>query len=159
MSGRIEETNYEDAKQRYLSDQCELTEFTNSDTTYIAVTSLSRGSIEKYVDEVMDELGMPQRALTLFLKKRAGYRGNSAVEFPHEKAYDEADLEDAYRKHIQHPHPSHSITELVERVVSGENITLVCYEEEGKSCHRHILVDEIKSQVESRENCEFTLRA
>lgn len=160
MSGRIDETNYAEVKEKHLSSQCELAEFTEQQTTYIAVVSLPRHGIEDAVDEVWPELGMPQWALKRFLKRRAGYKTNSAVDNPHEKAYEDVSLHGIYQSHINESKEAQErLHEAVERLTSGENITLVCYEEEGESCHRHMLLDIIRERVEQRENCRFKLSA
>jgi uncharacterized protein YeaO (DUF488 family) len=160
MSGRIDETNYADAKQRHLSSQSELDEWCEAESTLVAVTSTPRGSIETYVDEVIPELGMPERALKSFLALRAGYRTNSAVDDAHNKAYEDESLSSTYDNYIEKsPEAQRKLSELTERVVSGENITLVCYEEDGDACHRHKLVALLQERVESRESCRFKLSA
>jgi hypothetical protein len=160
MSGRIDETNYSEVKEKHLSAQAELADWSNDTTTYIAVVSLVRGSMEEYVDEVCPELGMPEWALKRFLQRRAGYRGNSAVDSPHEKAYEDVHLHGIYQSYLSDSEEAQDkISDLVERVLAGENITLVCYEEGGKSCHRHLLVNIIRERVERREQSQFKLRA
>jgi hypothetical protein len=161
MSGRIDDISFSKLKEKRLSSQSEIVDFcSDENTTYIAVVSLPRDSIEEYVDMVWQELGMPEWALKRFLERRAGYRGNSAVENPHEQAYEDVHLHRIYQSHLSDSEAAQDrIDELVERVVSGEKISLVCYEEDGQSCHRHILVDIIRERVERRKECKFTLRA
>jgi hypothetical protein len=159
MSGRIDETNYSEVKENHLSSQAELAEFTEQQTTYTAVTSLPRRSIGEYVDEVWPELGMPEWALNRFLERRAGYRGNSAVDDPHERAYEDVHLNGIYQNYLNESKEAQNrLHEAVERLISGENITLVCYEDAGQSCHRHILVSVIRERVESREDCKFDFK-
>lgn len=157
MSGWIDETCFSEVKEQRLSDQSDIRSFTGDDTTYIAVVSLPRHNIEEYVDEVCTDLGMPENRLKEFLSLRAGYRTNSAVDSPHEKAYADLGLRSIYQSLIeQNISVDRKITQLANRVAAGENITLVCFEEDGKSCHRHLLVDEIRSRVEERDQSKFT---
>jgi len=160
MVGRIDETNYHEVKQRHLSSQCELNDFTKQQTTYVAVVSEPRGGIGRFVDEVWPELGMPEWALHKFLERRAGYRTNSAIDDAHNTAYEEVGLHGIYQDHLSNSSAARErINEAVERILSNENITLVCYERGGDSCHRHILVDVIRERVQSRQDCKFKLRA
>jgi uncharacterized protein YeaO (DUF488 family) len=161
MSGRVDETNHAELKERHLSPQSEIADFCQEDnTTYVAVVSLPRDNISDIVDEVWPELGMPEWALKRFLKRRSGYRSNSAVDCPHEKAYRDTDLHGIYQSHLHSSSEAkRRLNEAVEKVASGENITLVCYEEDGQSCHRHLLVDIIRERVERRENSRFKLSA
>lgn len=100
MSGWIDETNYSDVKEKYLSTQSSLASWSDSSTTHIAVTSLPRGSMEEYVDEVLFELGMPECVLRRFLQRRAEYKTNSAVENAHEKAYEDTHTFEAFTRAI-----------------------------------------------------------
>jgi len=160
MSGRLEETAFAKLKEQQQSAQCELVEFTDDTPTYIAVVSEPRRGIEDYVDEVWYSLGMPSWALKKFLARRSGYRGNSAIDDPHNQAYVDMNLRSIYQSHLKNSDEAQSrISDATERLTSGENITLVCYETGGDKCHRHLLIDEISKQVESRENSKFTLRA
>lgn len=160
MSGRLQETNFSELEKRQQSTQSSLSSWSDNDTTYVAVVSRPTHGISDTVDEVWTELGMPEKSLKTFLARRDGYRGNSAIDDPHNQAYADVGLSDVYTDYIENSAAAqHRIREAMERVVSGENITLVCYEEDGKNCHRHILIDEIRDRVEERESCKFTLRA
>lgn len=155
MSGRLDETSYSDVREKYLSPQSTLSSWNDDNTTYAAVTSLPSGSIEEYVDEVWPELGMPESALRKFLAVRSGYSTNSAIDDSHNQAYEDTNLSAIYYKHLNKERVQLRMQKIVERVVAGENITLVCYEEEGESCHRHILLEELRKMVERRESCRF----
>lgn len=159
MSGRLTETNYSSLKEQKKSDQSSLSNWGDDEETYIAVVSLPRGGIEDIVDEVWPELGMPEGPLKKFLAVRAGYKTNSAIDDAHNQAYEDSHLTEIYHKHLGTERAQMRLQEAVERLISGENITLVCYEEEGDSCHRHILIDELTERVERRESCKFTLSA
>lgn len=160
MAGRLDETSYAVLKERKLSDQAEILDYTGDETTFVAVVSEPRGHMLEVVDEWWPELGMPEWALKRFLERRAGYRTNSAVEDAHNKAYEDTHLSGIYQKHLnENEEARQRLHEAVERLVSGEDITLVCYEQDGEKCHRHILMDVIQGRVESRQNCKFKLRA
>lgn len=160
MSGRIDETYLSKLKERKLSDQSEIDDFTEEKTTYIGVVSEPINGMQDVVDEVIPELGMPEDALYEFLERRSGYRKNSAVDFPHNKAYEDVGLHGIYQNYIAENNAAQRrLHELVERVGSGENITLVCYESGGEKCHRNILVNILKERVQSREDCKFELSA
>lgn len=160
MSGRLQEISFSELKERQQSTQASLDDYATSDTTYVAVVSLPTGNIEDIADEVWESLGMPEKALKNFLARRSGYRSNSAIDKPHNQAYADIGLTEIYRAHIEESDAAtRRISDATERLVSGENITLVCYEPKGKECHRHLLIDMIEQEVESRENCKFTLSA
>ncbi len=160
MSGRLQEISFSELEERQQSSQSSLDQYSDSETTYVAVVSLPTSRIEDATDEVWTEVGMPEKALKTFLARRAGYRGNSAINDPHNQAYEDVGLREIYHEHLEKSCAAQDrIRDTVERVVSGENITLVCYEPDGQKCHRHILIDKISEKVESREACKFELRA
>lgn len=151
MSGSVDEIDYATLKQRVGSAQSSLGDFSDDTPTYIAVVSLPRGDISDIVDETAPELGMPERALKEFLATRSGYRSNSAIDDPHNQAYDDVGLSETYRDHLTTDAAIDTIDDVVERVLDGEDITFVCYEEDGEKCHRHLLVGVIQELVERRE--------
>jgi Protein of unknown function, DUF488. len=160
MSGRLKEIAFSELKEKHLSPQSSLTEYSGTEPTYIAVVSEPRGNIEDVADEVWTELGMPEWALKKFLARRAGYRSNSAISNAHNQAYVDMDLDSVYKRHLQKSNEAQArVLEAVERLTSGENITLVCYESSGEKCHRHLLIDKIADRVAERENCRFELHA
>lgn len=160
MTGRLQEISFAELKQQQQSSQASLSEYCNESETYIAVVSEPRRNIEDIVDEVWPELGMPTWALKKFLARRAGYQTNSAIDDPHNQAYIDMNLSAIYYNHLQNSNEAkRRIAESVNRLVAGENITLVCYETGGDKCHRHLLIDKISKQVERRESSKFTLRA
>lgn len=159
MSGQLDEIAFSVLKAQQQSAQSSLSEYSNESETYIAVVSEPRGGIEDYVDEVCRPLGMPSWALKKFLARRSGYRTNSAIDDPHNQAYVDMNLRSIYQKHLQKDSVRSQISDLTERLTSGENITLVCYETGSDKCHRHLLIDEISERVERRESCRFELSA
>jgi uncharacterized protein (DUF488 family) len=100
---------------------------------------------------------MPAQALQNFLERRSGYRSNSAIDNPHNRAYEDENLSTIYQSYIEQSYEANKrLDETVERLLSGENITLVCYEQDGEKCHRHILVDILEERVEERKSDKFT---
>lgn len=154
MTGRLGETSYASVKEQYHSDQQSLSAYGDINETTIAVVRRVGGSsIDTYCDEHMPELGMPEKPLTLFRELRAGYQTNSAVDDPHNKAFDDANLAKEYHDYINESTEAlHSINEISHRLNAGENITLVCFENAGHRCHRHLLIDLIIAKRESSES-------
>lgn len=155
MVGELAEIDYHSLRQQHESDQSSLDDWTEFDETFVAVVSKPRDTgIDEICDEHWPELGMPEWALTRFWQTRAGYRTNSAVDNPHNKAYNDCDLDGIYYNYLHESREAQKrVSETVERLESGENITLVCFEGDGEHCHRHLLID----VVERRQSCEFTL--
>lgn len=155
MSGRLKERDYYTVREGYESDQRSLDEWTDSDETLIAVVRKPRDTgIDEMCDEWWAELGMPEWALKKFWELREGYRMNSAVDDPHEKAYEDANLSAIYYKHLHNSEGAQKrVNELADRLDAGENIVLVCFEQGDDSCHRHMLLD----VVERRRSCQFSL--
>lgn len=156
MSGNVDEICYSVLKERTVSSQSELGDFSNDKPTYIAVVSMPRGGIEDIVDEVARDLGMPQRALKEFLATRSGYRSNSAIDDAHNQAYEDVGLAETYRDHLTSDDVIDTVDEVVERVIDGEDITFVCYEKDGDSCHRHLLVDVVRELVDRRTSSPYS---
>jgi hypothetical protein len=155
MSGELAETNYAEVRENAESAQSQLSSWsTDPDPTTIAVVRAPRDTnIEEYCDEWRKELGMPRWALERFWEYRAGYRTNTAVSNPTRRAYDDANLDLHYEKYITDSEQAQqSIDELVSRLNSGEDITLVCFEEPSEPCHRHRL----KALIEARRDTDLS---
>lgn len=154
MTGRLTEACYASVKEEHESDQQLLTKYsTEQDTTIAIVRKPGNSSIVAYCDEHMPELGMPRKPLQLFHELRAGYRTNSAVSDPHNKAFSDANLEKEYHEYLTDSvKAQNAIQEIAQRVRFGENIRLVCYEEDGERCHRHLLMDIIEDRISSSES-------
>lgn len=154
MTGRLGEKSYASVKEQYQSNQQLLSAYGDINETTIAVVRRVGGSsIDTYCDEHMPALGMPEKPLTLFHELRAGYRTNSAVDNPHNKAFDDANLTKEYHDYINDsPDAMSLIKEISHRLNAGENIMLVCYETSGHRCHRHLLIDLINEMRQSSES-------
>ena len=157
MVGVLRETNYHQIREDYESDQQQLSAFSDDDDpTTIAVVSRPRDTeIDVMCDEWMPALGMPEKHLERFWKYRSGFKTNSAVDNPTQRAYDEARLDHYYNRHIQTSDEAQkALSELVCRLNNGEDITLVCFEERPEPCHRHRL----KEIVEARLSSQYKFR-
>jgi hypothetical protein len=159
MTGSLETECLSNLKDREKSDQSSILEYSDSSPTHIGVVSSPGKHMVECADEILEELGMPEWALNKFLARRAGYQRNSAVDDAHEQAYEDAELGPIYRNHLQESEAAEKkIEEIVERILSGEDIVLVFYEEDDQKCHRHYLKEKIEQQLKT-ERSDFNLRA
>lgn len=138
-------------RSEYESDQLQLSDFGDADcSTKIAVTTQPK-DLGTFCDEVRPELGMPEKHLKRYWNYRSGFRTNSAVDNPAERAYEEARLDHYYRRHVQASDEAQdALSELVSRLRDGEDITLVCFEKPHEPCHRHILIELIESRLSGK---------
>jgi len=119
--------------------------------SFIAVVSRPTEKIQKVTDQIMPALGMPDTLLEKYLQKRSQYRLNDGITEPGDTAYTDLELDSRYREYIQESSEAQAcIDEIITRLESGEHITLVCFEESGKKCHRHVLLDMIRERAESQ---------
>lgn len=156
MTGVLRETDYHTIKEQYESDQRQLSQYTNSQPTTIAVVRLPRDTgIEEMCDEWWPALGLPERHLKRYWEYKSGFKTNSAVDDAEERAYEEARVEHYYRRYVQKSaEAQRAIRMLVERLRDGEDITLVCFEETAQNCHR----SELRQMIESRLSSAYDFR-
>lgn len=158
MTGTLRETHYDLVKEEYESSQSRLSDYSNKHSaTTVAVVRLPRDTdIEVYCDEWLPALGMPEKHLKRFWAFRDGFSSNSAVANPTQRAYDEANLDYHYRRHLRSSDDAQAaIDSLVRRLNTGEDITLVCFEEPPEPCHRHVLREVIEARLSSEYDfCE-----
>lgn len=149
-------------KETYLSDvhsrskdnnQQTLSEYNNDNGvddlgTTIAVVSDPTGQITEVCDEYIPELGMPEDELNNFRFIRSNLDIDDDIK-RHNKAAEKVELERKYKSYLNSDSNAQKrIQEICERLKDGENITLVCFEKDPKWCHRHILVDYIRSKID-----------
>ena len=149
MSGTLDETHLEEIRSDDEQQQS-LTAFGGgSNETLIAVVRApNQTGILDATDEWMEPLGMPRFALEQFWGKRNAYRDNSSISNAHNEAFDEVNIHDKYVSYLRNDTEAQEcINEIMERLQSGENITLVCFESGRKKCHRHILHDYIEREL------------
>lgn len=150
MTGELRQTSFAEVKERRGTDQSSLTAFGGgSNETFIAVVQAPNDTgIDELCDEWMQELGMPRFLLEQFWSKRSAYRSNPSISNAHNAAFDEVELHDKYVSYLYNDDDAQdAIDEIIERLTSDENITLVCFEGDGKKCHRHILMDMIEREM------------
>ena len=152
MVGVLRETDYHQIREDFESDQQQLSAFSDDDDpTTIAVVSRPTRDIEKICDEWMPSLGMPEKYLKRYHQYLAGYRTNSAVDNPQQRAWVDAELEKEYFRHIRtSDEAQNAISAIVSRLNDGEDITLVCYEKPSEPCHRHLLIEMIEARLSSK---------
>lgn len=157
MVGELGEIDYPSLKQQRESSQRQLYSYTGDEPTYIAVVSRPRNTgITDICDEWMPSLGMPERHLDRFFAYRSGFKSNSAVDDPMQRAYDEARLDYHYNRHVRTSDEAQkALSAIVSRLESGEDVCLVCFEERPEPCHRY----ELKSIIEARLQSKYTFRA
>lgn len=149
MLGSIDETDFPSLAERVESEQSSLTDFSGDGATTVAVVRLPRDTgIDEICDEWRPELGVPAYHLRRYWSYRSGFRTNSAVDNPTERAYKEARLDYHYDSHIRASDEAQAtIDELVRRLESGEDITLVCFEQSDTACHGHRLKEIIEARL------------
>lgn len=133
------------------NEQVTFQEYTNTETgslgTTIAVVTEPTGGITEVCDEFIPELGMPKGILNEFRKVRSNIESTDDVT-KHNKAAAEVNIEEKYRSYLKNNvDANEQVESLCDRIVSGEKITLVCFEKEPKWCHRHILKQEIEKRI------------
>jgi len=153
MAGRLEEQDFSSLKEAYDPDQSSLSQFCGAgDTTIAVVRKPNDTGIDAVCDEWLPELGMPEDALSDYWELRSAYEDNQYVS-NHEaanRAFEEANLTERFDDYVRgNADAQEALDEIVRRLSDGENITLVCFESDGKKCHRHILMQMIQKRREA----------
>jgi hypothetical protein len=161
MAPRLNEASIDSLSEQHDPQQHTFDTFgVSSDATFIGVVSKPTEEMKELTDEIMPCLGMPEKYLSKFLKRRSEYRMNSAIDNPTNRAYDDLELDDKYTEHVRDSEKAQSaIASLVSRLDDGEEVTLVCYEESHQRCHRHLLMEMIDSRSESDFQLSVALTA
>lgn len=149
MTGTISEAHLHELREDADNEQQSLFEYSDnsSDSTLIAVVSDPVPEVFELCDEHIPELGMPLWKLDSFRKARSGRSSYDPVE-QHNQAYLREECDKTYRSHLQYNEAaSDAVERLAERVRSGEDITLVCFESGQKKCHRYALKEWLESRV------------
>lgn len=153
MAGRLKEQDFASLKEAYDPDQSSLSQFCGAgDTTIAVVRKPNDTGIDAVCDEWCPELGMPEQALSDYWELRSAYEDNQYVS-NHDaanRAFNEAELTERFEEYVRTTDEAQeALDKLVERLDAGENITLVCFESDGKKCHRHILMQMIEKRREN----------
>lgn len=153
MTGEVNETYLSDLHSRTTDEnQSSFTDFVEDAEeddlgTKIAVVSDPTGGIVEASDEFIPELGMPENELNNFRRVRNNIDIEDDVK-RHNKAVEITGIDDKYADYMDNDSKARNkISELVERVENGEDITFVCFEKDPKWCHRHSLVEKVTEKV------------
>ena len=101
------------------------------------------------IDENVPELAPPEELLDTFQDRREEFEMRGMCnEGAHNAAWDEVGFDERYREHLQESADARTaLSALADRVTSGEDVALVCYEGDSKQCHRRILEEELRSRT------------
>ncbi|MFC7154632.1 DUF488 family protein [Halomarina halobia] len=101
------------------------------------------------VDENRPELGPPGELLDEVKARHEDLKARGLCdEGAHNAAWEDVDFERRYREHLAESENARAaIEDLAERVGSGEDVVLVCFEGEKKACHRHALREIVAREV------------
>lgn len=134
MTGSVTET-YVAALQHDLAEV--------GDATLVGVVRRPTGWFRAAVEENHPTLGPPGPLLDEVQARAETLRRQGLCdEGAHNAAWEETDFADRYREHVRTDFEAGAALDtLVERVRDGEDVALVCYEGDGKRCHRRVLVE------------------
>ncbi|MFB6207421.1 MAG: DUF488 family protein [Haloglomus sp.] len=140
MTGTVDET-YVAALQHDLVDP--------GAATLVGVVRRPTGWFRAAVDENRPALGPPEalldeaKARTEDLKRQG-----MCDEGAHNAAWEETEFERRYREYLDAESDARAaLADLTERIAAGEDLWLVCFEGEGKRCHRDMLVERLRERV------------
>lgn len=117
----------------------------------VGVVSRPTGWFEGAIDENHPELGPPEDLLDAFKDRHEDLKTRGMCDDgAHNAAWEELGFEERYREHVASSDvATAAVDDLVSRIRSGEDIVLVCFEDDNKRCHRHVLVSIIEDRLES----------
>lgn len=137
MSGRVEET-YAAALQHDIYQ---------ANATLVGVVRRPTGWFRALVDENHPELGPPEPLLKETKERHEQLKARGMCdEGAHNAAWEGAKFAERYQAYLDAESPA-ALDTLVARATAGENLTLVCFEGEGKRCHRHLLLERLREQL------------
>lgn len=123
----------------------------SGDESLVGVVRRPTGWFEGTVDENHPELGPPEDLLDEFKDRHEDLKTQGMCDDgAHNAAWEELGFEERYREHVESSEvATTAIDDIVSRIQSGEDIMLVCFEDDNKRCHRHVLVSIIEERLES----------
>jgi uncharacterized protein YeaO (DUF488 family) len=138
MTGTVDET-YVAALQHDLVEPGE--------ATLVGVVRRPTGWFRAAVDENVPVLGPPRDLLEeAKARTEALKRDGLCDEGAHNAAWAELDFERRYRDHLDADGAA-ALDDLADRLRGGEDLWLVCFEGDGKRCHRRPLVELLRDRV------------
>jgi len=112
------------------------------DATRVGVVRRPTGWFHAAIDENQPELGPPTDLLEAFRDAEEDMKMQGLCEEgAHNAAWDQVGFGKAYREYLEDSSDAQAaLSELEDRLESGESLALVCYENtDKKRCHRTIL--------------------
>lgn len=139
-SGRVGET-YAAALQHDLVSFPE--------ATLVGVVRRPPGWFRALTDENVPELGPPEDLLDETKARQEDLKmAGMCDEGAHNAAWEEVSFEDRYREHLESAEARDALDALEARLRDGEEVALVCFEDESKRCHRHVLRDALAERLD-----------
>lgn len=148
MTGTIDTMSLSEARKKSVSDQSRLASFSNDgETTYIGIANADREDYLDGVDETEQRLAPPDELFWQWYKTRERFMEDMMEKSAHNEALSRVDYFERFEEYLNDPEAQSAITQITERVRSGEDIVLVCYCGEGRQCHRHPVAERIRARV------------
>ncbi|WP_276271383.1 DUF488 domain-containing protein [Haloarcula litorea] len=142
MPGAVRET-YVAALQHDLADL-------DGGESLVGVVREPTGWFRAAVDENRPALGPPSALLDETKRRTEDLKMQGLCEEgAHNAAWAETDFADRYRAHLEESDDAAAaMRDLCDRVRDGETVVLVCFEGDGKRCHRTILQDRLRGRLD-----------
>lgn len=117
-------------------------------TTRIGVVRRPTSWFHGEVDENISALAPPEALLDDFQQRREDFKMQGMCdEGAHNAAWEELKFEERYQEHLDGDDAQAALSALADRVASGEDVALVCYEGNSKRCHCHTLEEKLAARV------------
>ena len=115
----------------------------------VGVVRKPTGWFRAAVDENRPELGPPTELLDEAKQVTEDFkRRGMCAEGAHNAAWEETDFDTRYRTHLdENATAQAALSDLAGAVADGETVVLVCYEGDGKRCHRTILAERLVARI------------
>ena len=117
--------------------------------TPVGVVRRPPGWFHAQVEENIRELGPPEALLDETKERQADLdqagKGETAA---HNAAFEETDFAERYRTYLRDdPDARTALEALADRVRAGEDVAVVCFEADDKACHRHTLLEVLRTDL------------
>lgn len=118
------------------------------DATRVGVVRRPTAWFSGEIDENIPELAPPEGLLDEFEDHHEDLKMQGMCdEGAHNAAWENLRFEERYREHLDGADAREALSGLAERIAGGEDIVLVCYENDAKRCHRHALVEILETRI------------